>query len=99
MTVTLQSVAGEILTYMRSSGIGFPKWYVGIASDPRTRLFVDHSVSKNSYWIYQDAGSDGGAREIEKFLVDTYSTQGGGGGGDESTRYVYAYVVTATTKE
>ena len=95
----LQDIANEIIYYIRQSNIASSFWYVGIASDPKTRLFTDHNVQEKSYWIYRDAGSEENARAIEKWLVNSYYCQGDTGGGNTSTKYVYAYVVTSTTKE
>lgn len=67
-------------------------WYVGIASDPRKRLFEDHNVNEESgIWICERARSAAVAREVEHAYLGT-GHDGGGGGGDESSIYVYAYV-------
>jgi hypothetical protein len=67
-------------------------WYVGIAADPRDRLFNDHNVDEqNGFWIYEQATSASVARQVEKAYLDT-GHDGGGGGGDEESTYVYAYV-------
>ena len=98
-TETLNRIAGEIDAYIHQCGGGYPNWYVGIASNPRNRLFNDHNVDEQkNYWIIRDAGSEPVARQIEKFFLDK-GCQGGGGGGDASTRYVYAYRITSTTRE
>lgn len=99
MAKTLQDVANEIVRYIQQSGVAFSSWYVGIASDPSTRLFTDHNVAEKSFWIYRNAGSEENARAIEKWLIDNFQCQGDTGGGDRSTHYVYSYVITPTTKE
>jgi hypothetical protein len=99
-TNTLQAVANDIVAYVSSGGQPWSRWYVGIASDPRRRLFVDHNVlEQGGLWIYRDAWTEEGARTVEKFFHETYGAQGDTGGGDSSTRFVYAYLVTNTTKE
>lgn len=73
-------------------------WYAGIATEPRQRLFSDHNVAENGgTWIYRDAGSEAGAREVEKRLLQR-GCKGGPGGGT-SPRYVYAYIITNYTRE
>ena len=99
-TKTLQDIANEIIAHVNSCGKPWSSWYVGIASDPGARLFTDHKVStQNGAWIYRDAGSEDGARKIEKYLLDTYSAKGDTGGGDSTTTWVYAYYITSTTVE
>lgn len=81
-------------------GSGYSSWYVGIAKDPRDRLFKDHNVDeKNGRWIYRDAGSRTVAERIEKYFIDEHGTQGNPGGGSDATTVVYAYKVTDSTKE
>jgi hypothetical protein len=74
-------------------------WYVGIAADPKDRLFVGHSVDQaNGIWAYEKADSNAIARQVEKAYHDAgYS--GGPGGGDDKTIWVYAYVITSSTAE
>lgn len=76
------------------------KWnevYVGIAKDPRDRLFNGHRVQKDGdVWIYCQAFSSDDAREVEKTLLDK-GADGGPGGGDDDTTYVYAYKKTSDT--
>lgn len=80
----LDKYMGQVRSYYRD-------WYVGIASDPRQRLFVDHCVQeKGNYWIFRDCGSDGAARAVEEFFLRK-GCDGGSGGGDRTTRYAYAY--------
>lgn len=98
-TETMNKVAGEIDAYIQQHGGIYSQWYVGIASNPRNRLFNDHNVDeKNGTWIYRDAGSDTAARRIENYFL-AKGCKGGDGGGDASTKYVYAYRITSTTRE
>ena len=93
-----QGIITDINAYMKNSGgAADSTWYVGIAADPEARLFSDHSVVKHGAWIYRTADSAAIAREIEKEYLDA-GTDGGTGGGDASTRAVYAYKKTATTR-
>ena len=99
LTEALNRVAGEIDAHIRQCGGNYRDWYVGIASSPRNRLFNDHNVDeKKSAWIFRDAGPESAARQIEKYFLDK-GCKGCGGGGDASTRYVYAYRITSTTRE
>lgn len=74
-------------------------WYVGIATNPRNRLFDDHCVDQaHGAWIYQDAYSETDARDTESYLLNEYTFRGDVGGGNRPT-YVYAYKITPWTKQ
>jgi hypothetical protein len=89
----------DISSYMRSWGGLARDWYVGIASDARTRLFIEHRVDENSgKWIYRIAESATEARDIEKHFLDEIGTDGGPGGGDWTAKQIYAYKKTALSK-
>lgn len=94
-----KEIISDINAYMKKHGGNNVDWYVGIAADPKSRLFTDHNVSENSgTWIYRQATSSDSAREVEKaYLVA--GCKGGPGGGDDDTDYVYAYLITSTTVE
>jgi hypothetical protein len=90
----------DIINYIQGTGINSQNWYVGIASDPETRVFNDHNVDRaNGNWIYGPAQNSDSAREIEDYIITNYKTKGDTGGGDNSTNYVYAYRITASTRE
>ncbi len=98
-TASIPTIVAEIYSYLRRHGGACSSWYCGIAADPRRRLFIDHNVSEqHGAWIYQDAGSALNARTVEKQFHEL-GCRGSGGGGDESTRFVYAYRIDATTRE
>ena len=80
------------------SGIGV---YIGIATDPKDRLFNDHGVSEaNGDYEYWEAQSSADARAVESSLLHNFkNAKGGGGGGDESTKFVYVYGTTPDTRE
>lgn len=99
MAVTCQQARTDITMYITKCG-GNPKdWYVGIAADPRSRLFDEHQVDENKgSWIYRTLDSDGDARSVERHFHER-GYQGAGGGGDDDTCGVYAYRITSQTKE
>jgi hypothetical protein len=94
-----QTVMAEVNGHIAKCGGGYSAWYVGIAADPRQRLFTDHCVSeKGDAWIFRDCGNDTTARRIEQAFLNA-GCKGGDGGGDRNTRFVYAYKITSTTRE
>ena len=96
---TAQQIIAEIDAHMQKSGIPNKRWYFGIAANPRDRLFADHCVNeKNGWWIYRQAESSPIARQIEQAYLNAGCT-GGGGGGDNSTVFVYGYVIGPETRE
>jgi len=100
MAATKQQVIADIRAYIEQRGGAYRGWYVGIASDPRARLFRDHGVDeKDDMWIYRECESSVLAREVEELFVKVLGTDGGLGGGDASTRCVYAYLKTTHTRQ
>lgn len=85
-------IVRQILEYIRQHGGAFRDWYVGIASDVKRRLHVDHNVPAESQipWIYRGAATDRAARTAEQTLL-AMGCDGGPGGGDQTTAVVYAY--------
>jgi hypothetical protein len=75
-------------------------WYVGVASDPRERLFNDHNVQEQTdFWIYsKHLGSDMAARKIERHFLSK-GCNGAAGGGDTASCHVYAYKINTHTRE
>ena len=99
MSYAAEQIINDISAYMKQRGGTSSGWYVGIATDPKQRLFVDHNVSEtHDAWIYRQAISSEVARSVEKAYLDAGCT-GGPGGGDRGTDYVYAYLKTKTTKQ
>ena len=98
MGYTSQQIINDINAYMKQHGGTNASWYVGIATDAKQRLFVDHNVSENGgAWIYRQATSSAVARSVEKAYLDA-GCDGGSGGGDHGTDYVYAYKKTSSTE-
>ena len=96
---TISKIIREINDYMVSWGGNYRDWYVGIASNPRDRLFNDHNVNeKTDAWIYRDAGTSSAARQVETYFLNL-GCQGGSGGDDYTTRYAYAYKINSHTVE
>ena len=94
-----QSVISDIESYVARVDRAYSRWYIGIASDPRQRLFNDHAVDeKSGAWILRGCASSAAARDVENHFVRR-GMKGGPGGGDPSTKSVYAYKITMTTIE
>ncbi len=97
---TAQQVIATIDGHMKKyPGKANSAWYVGIAADPRARLFTDHKVDeKSGIWVFATADTNAIARQVETAYHNA-GCKGGPGGGDASTKAVYAYVITSTTVE
>ena len=84
-------IINDIKNHISKNGGSYSDWYVGIATNPKDRLFQDHNVNQNGdAWIFRQAESESIAREIEDYFVNTLNTDGGTGGGDNPDS-VYAY--------
>jgi predicted GIY-YIG superfamily endonuclease len=70
MLPTTAKIAREIQDYIKNCGGKYSDWYVGIAADPRKRLFTDHQVKeKGNFWIFsRECPNSDIAREIENIL-------------------------------
>jgi len=91
------TIEQEIDSLIRKSGVNYREWYVGLAIDPRKRLFDGHNVSeKSGTWTFKDAGSEEGARDIEAIFLKKGCK--GGGLKRDSSRHIYAYRMTRTTR-
>ncbi len=87
----MQLIINDISNYMAKNGGQYRDWYVGITSDVKQRLFIDHGVYENGQgWIFREADSNQAARDIEKYFLGL-GCDGGSGGGDYTSRIVYSY--------
>ena len=95
-----EKIVNDFLAHMRQCGGSWQNWYVGIAEDPKARLFTDHNVSKDGdSWIHSaHAGTDTVARNVEQYFL-SYGCVGGPGGGSSRSCFVYAYKVAPHTNE
>jgi len=92
MAKTKSEIKQEIKDYIDQNGGSYKSWYVGIAKDPKDRLFNEHSVRKDEdCWIFRTAVDSDTARDIEKYFVNDLGMDGGTGGGDEDAKSDYAY--------
>jgi len=94
-----EQVFADIKAHIAHCGGSYSSWYVGIAADPRDRLFNRHSVSETGdSWIYRICDSNQDARTVENALL-RLGTKGGPSGGDNATKSVYAYKIGPHTLE
>lgn len=99
MAESKEDILGEFGFVMGFHGLTkSTKWYAGITSDPRKRLFSDHGVKEDSSdeWCFKEAYSEKEAREIEKSLHDS-GLEGSPGGGDANSKFVYIYLIRSHT--
>jgi hypothetical protein len=88
------SIEKEIDDLIQKSGANYREWYVGVAINPRERLFTIHNVSeKSGVWISRDAHSEGEARNIEAIFLKKNCK--GGSFKRDSSRHVYAFKITS----
>lgn len=93
-------IMSAIKSYIDKFSSPYGSWYIGIASDPKQRLFNDHSVNeKSDPWIFQKCQTADSARKIEDNLINSLRTKGDTGGGDNTTKYIYGYLITNHSRE
>ena len=93
-------IVQEILSFVVGYQRTYSDWYIGIAADPRSRLFKDHAVDeKGGPWFFSQAIEENRARKIEGYLLRTLGFDGGTGGGDSGFLSVYVYLKTQATTQ
>ncbi|MEI7998494.1 MAG: hypothetical protein WCH62_03195 [Candidatus Omnitrophota bacterium] len=91
------NIEKDIDDLILKSGANYREWYVGLAINPRSRLFTDHNVNEQSgVWICRDAGSETDARGVEAVFLKKGCK--GGALKRDSSRHIYAYKMTKTTR-
>jgi len=101
MGKTAQDIVTEIEDHAKQNCTGdkYHNYYVGITKDVHQRLFIDHKVNKQKdCYIAREALNIEHSRAAEKLLLDK-GMQGGDGGGDDTSVYVYCYLITGYTEE
>jgi hypothetical protein len=100
MFYTVNQVRDYIINLISNNGGVYSDWYVGVAENPRERLFEGHGVNEASdLWAFSTCSTSDEARSVESYFVNTLNTQGDTGGGSNSTNAVYAYKITSHTRE
>ena len=92
-----ESAALELIIFMSGQNAPNYAFYAGIASDPKQRLFDEHQLPHNQPHIVVRCENHQEARELEKQLHKS-GCDGGPGGGDESSEYVYVYLMSPQTR-
>ncbi len=91
------SIEQEIDNLIQKTGANYREWYVGLAINPRQRLFSGHNVNEQSgAWLFRDAGSEATARDLETIFLKKGCK--GGALKRDSSRHIYAYKMTRTTR-
>lgn len=95
----MQQVISTFESFMIKHGTHYHQFYVGITNDPNYRLINGHGVNHTVPHIYwNQALNTETVRAIEKYFLDK-GTKGGAGGGDDSTQYIYIYLITSSTRQ
>lgn len=93
-----QEIIDNIRKYIQEKRGDYNLWYVGVSSNARSSLFIEHKVKeKEDLWIYKTALSSEIAREVERYFLIVLGTDGLIGNGEETARMVYTYRKAAHT--
>ncbi len=93
---------GKIIREMRDFIIrhdeNYGNWYIGITTDPVSRLTDDHKVDINTdLWLCSEAFSNEEARKVEERFVSESGVTGDCQNA-EAGRFVYAYRMSDNTQ-
>ena len=91
-----ESAALDLITFMSGQDAPNYAFYAGITSDPMQRLFDEHQLPLTQPHKIVRCENHQEARELEKQLHKS-GCDGGPGGGDESSEYVYVYLMSPQT--
>jgi len=92
----LKQIVDEIIIHIENNGGLFSSWFIDISANPRQKLIDVHKVNtKTSLWIIREADNELNARNIKKYIITEFATDGGTK--DEPGKYIYAYRKTAAT--
>lgn len=95
----MKQIIKEFEVFMSKYGRLHSQFYIGIASNPKDRLINGHRVSSGIPYIYwKNSLNTNIVRAIEKHFLDK-GCKGGPGGSDNSTNYIYAYLITPQTRQ
>lgn len=91
MAKSSEIIVIEMLEFIQREG-GHPKtWYIGVADDPRKRLFDEHQVHhQNDAWIYRMAASEIEAQHVQEYFLE-FGLDGRNGVVRSGSYIVYAY--------
>src|SRR6476661_7559385 len=100
MVFSVQQIKYELLGYMKEFDPSFKNWYVGVASDPRKILVMEHLLDLESdHWIYKQALSFTAACTVQRYFLQRLKTDGVmASSGDEDLDCVYAYRKSGHTR-
>lgn len=93
-----QEIIDDIKKYIQEKRGRYSLWYVGVSSNARDSLFIEHKVKeKEDLWIYKTALSSEIARDVERYFLIVLGTDGLIGNGEKTARMVYTYRKTIHT--
>ncbi len=93
-----RNIIHAIDSFVEANGGGYTRFYVGITNDIDVRLFQQHKVDKQGFYIVEDAKTKSNAQFVESYFLDK-GMQGDTGGGKDDSTFVYCYLITPSTKE
>ena len=92
-----RDAARDLIIFMSEQDAPNYAFYAGITSDPMQRLFDEHQLPLTQPHKVVRCENHQEARELEKQLHKS-GCDGGPGGGDESSEYVYVYLMSPQTR-
>jgi hypothetical protein len=92
-------IVAKIKSFIMANGYFYPAIYIGIAQIPEERLFNDHNVQEpDAAYFYENAFTQERAIAIKQHFLGL-GCKGNADIGDDSTTFVYAYLITPSTNQ
>jgi len=100
MVLSVQQIKFEMFGYIKEFDPEFTAWYVGIASDPKSRLQAEHGVDlERDIWLYKQALSFAACRTVQRYFIEKLNTDGElVPAGSENDDCVYLYRKSERTR-
>ena len=99
MANSYEQIIKDINEHLQKSGRSYySDFYIGISNDARNRLFKEHHVKENSWWIYRTATDPQVACEVKEHYLKL-GMRGYNSNDNNTADIVYCYTVSPTTTE
>lgn len=77
MIYSVQQIKFDIYSYIKELESEFEDWYIGISSNPKTKMQAEHNVNEaEDIWLYRQALSLRACQTIQRHFVEGLGLSG-----------------------